>query len=318
MPNKLYVVNGSHPCAAVRRAMDLKGIDYKIVEFPPPFHVPLQRLRFGQRTVPGLKLESGEKLSGSSAIMRRLDELAPTPAMFGDARVQEAEAWGESVLQPIARRLLWRGFALNHGAMVGYQAGGKLPALPRPVVLALAPLITRIEARLNEVSDDAVRADLHALGDHLDKVDAWIASGVLGGDPPNAADLQIAAPVPRSPRRGARGDFPGGVAPRELRQHRRQPRRLILGLSSVGFRARADRCGRDADGRAPGRPRGRLQGRMPWLARRLLTARGRADRPARCARCRRPRPADRRTGLVLRGAVRTPRRCGWPFNPCGR
>lgn len=193
MPAKLYVVNGSHPCAAVRRALDLKGIDYKIVEFPPPFHVPLQQLRFGKRTVPGLKLENGEKLSGSTAIMHRLDELAPEPPMFGDPRIEAAEAWGESVVQPLARRLLWRGFALDHGAMAGYQAGGKLPPLPRPVVLALAPLVTRIEARMNQVSDDAVRADLHALPGHLDKVDAWIAEGVLGGETPNAADLQIAS-----------------------------------------------------------------------------------------------------------------------------
>jgi glutathione S-transferase len=191
MPAKLYAVHGSHPCAAVARALDLKGLAYRTVEIPPPFHVPLQRLRFGRRTVPGLTLEGGEKLSGSTAIMRRLDELAPEPPLFGDARVAEAEAWGESVIQPLARRLLWRGFALNHRAMHGYQEGGRLPPLPRPVVLALAPIVTRLEARMNAVSDAAVRADVRALPAHLDRVDAWIAEGVLGGATPNAADLQI-------------------------------------------------------------------------------------------------------------------------------
>ena len=34
-----------------------------------------------------------------------------------------------------------------------------------------------------------------ALPGHLDKIDAWIAEGVLGGDPPNRADLQIAPSV---------------------------------------------------------------------------------------------------------------------------
>ena len=193
MAAKLYAVHGSHPCDAVARAMDLKGIDYKVVEMPPPFHVPLQRLRFGKRTVPGLKLDGGEKISGSSAILRRLDVLAPDPPMFADARVAEAEAWGESVLQPLARQLLWRGFALNPRAMHGYQDGGKLPPLPMGVILAMAPLITRVEGRMNDVSDDATRAGLAALPGHLDHVDALIADGVIGGETPNAADLQIAS-----------------------------------------------------------------------------------------------------------------------------
>ena len=193
MPAKLYVVHGSHPCEAVKRALQLKGTDYKIVEIPPPFHVPLQRLRFGQRTVPGIRFEDGEKVIGSTAIMRRLDELAPEPKLFGDARVAEAEAWGESVLQPMARRLQWRAFKFDPGAMHGFQAGGTLPPLPEPVVRAMAPGILRAEFKMNEVSDGAVRADLAALPGHLDKADALIADGVIGGAVPNAADLQIAS-----------------------------------------------------------------------------------------------------------------------------
>jgi glutathione S-transferase len=77
--------------------------------------------------------------------------------------------------------------------MVGYQEGGKLPPLPTPVVLALAPLITRIERRANHADDGRLRADLAALPAYLDRIDAWIAEGVLGGEPPNAADLQIGA-----------------------------------------------------------------------------------------------------------------------------
>lgn len=193
MPAKLYAVHGSHPCEAVKRAMDLKGVAYEVVEFPPPFHVPFQKLRFGRRTVPGIRFEDGEKLSGSSPILRRLDELAPEPRMYPDERVADAEAWGEEVLQPMARRLLWRAFALNPSAMHGYQAGGKLPALPRPVVRVMAPFVTRAESRMNAVSDAAVRTDLQALGGHLAKVDALIAEGVIGGAVPNAADLQIAS-----------------------------------------------------------------------------------------------------------------------------
>ncbi len=38
-----------------------------------------------------------------------------------------------------------------------------------------------------------MRADLAALPGWLQRIDDWIAEGVLGADPPNAADLQIAA-----------------------------------------------------------------------------------------------------------------------------
>jgi len=193
MPAKLYVVHGSHPCEAVKRALELKGVAYKAVEIPPPFHVPLQQLRFGKRTVPGIRFEDGEKLIGSTAILRRLDELVPEPRMFGGPEVAEAEAWGESVMQPMARRLQWNAFRLAPDAMHGFQEGGKLPPLPKPVLRVMAPAVIRAEFRMNEVTDDAVRADLAALPGHLDHVDQLIADGVIGGAVPNAADLQIAS-----------------------------------------------------------------------------------------------------------------------------
>lgn len=193
MPAKLYQVHGSHPCAAVKRALELKGIEHKLVEFPPPFHMPIQRLRTGSRTVPSVKFSDGTVVSGSSAILRHLDTLVAEPRLFGDPRVEEAERWGESVLQGLGRSLLWPAFARSPESMVAYQQGGKLPPLPRPVVLALAPLITRIELKANRADDARVRADLAALPGHLEHVDALIGEGVIGGAVPNAADLQIAS-----------------------------------------------------------------------------------------------------------------------------
>jgi glutathione S-transferase len=196
MPAKLYVVHGSHPCATVQRALDLKAVPYEVVELLPPMHAALQRARFGSRTVPGLKLESGEKISGSRAIIRRLEELAPEPALFpadADARVAvgRAEEWGDEVWQPMARRLLWQTLTLHPQAMKSYQAGSRFP-LPAPAVRALAPTVNAVERRLNAADEGAVRADLRALPGHLDRIDGWIAEGVLVGESVNAADLQIA------------------------------------------------------------------------------------------------------------------------------
>jgi glutathione S-transferase len=196
MPAKLYVVHGSHPCATVQRALDMKAVPYTVVELLPPMHAALQRVRFGSRTVPGLTLESGEKISGSRAIIRRLEELAPEPSLFPadpDARaaVERAEGWGDEVWQPMARRLLWRTFTMRPQAMKSYQAGSRF-ALPAPAVRLLAPTVNAVERRLNAADVGAVRADLRALPGHLDRIDGWIADGVLGGETVNAADLQIA------------------------------------------------------------------------------------------------------------------------------
>ncbi|MDX6651050.1 MAG: glutathione S-transferase [Solirubrobacteraceae bacterium] len=195
MEGRLYVVHGSHPCETVKRAMELKGIPYKLVELPPPLHAPIQRLLFGERTVPALRL-NGEKLSGSRRILRRLEELRPDPPLFpadagARARQDEAESWGDEVFQPIARRLLWHAMRRNPGAMVSYSEHAKVP-LPARMIRMSAPLIARGAGRLNNVSDEAVRADYDALPGYLDKVDGWIEAGVLGGEQPNAADLQIA------------------------------------------------------------------------------------------------------------------------------
>src|SRR3954454_25190048 len=73
----LYVVPGSHPCAAAELALRRKGLAYRRVDLLPMWHVVHQTAVFGRRTVPGLKLPTGEKVVGSRAIMRVVDGLEP-------------------------------------------------------------------------------------------------------------------------------------------------------------------------------------------------------------------------------------------------
>jgi glutathione S-transferase len=195
----LYVVHGSHPCAAVEKAMTMKGLSYEITEWPPPLHAPIQMALFGARTVPGLKI-NGEKVSGSRAIMRRLEQLAPDPPLLpadsgARAKVEEAERWGDEVFQPVARELIWAGFTRHPAAMVSYSEHSRLPLPPLAIRLS-APLIARLGARLNRTSEDVARAALEALPAQLDRIDGWIADGTIG-DPqrPNAADLQLASTI---------------------------------------------------------------------------------------------------------------------------
>jgi glutathione S-transferase len=196
--NKLYVVAASHPCWAVKRALEMKDIAYKRVEWPVTMHVPLQRLRFSQGTVPGLILD-GEKVIGSRAIMHRLDEHRPEPALYpadpeARERIEEIDRWGEEVMQALARRLTWWTLRANPRASASYGEDSSLP-LPDFAAVGLTPLISRLEWRINDVSDEAVQQDLRELPGHLDRVDAWIADGAIATDPPNAPALQIASGV---------------------------------------------------------------------------------------------------------------------------
>jgi glutathione S-transferase len=196
---KLYVVHGSHPCAAVEKALSIKGLPYTVIEWPPPLQAPMQRAIFGRRTVPALRI-GNEKVQGSRAIMRRLDELVPEPPLLPTdpaerARVEEAERWGDVEFQPIGRELVWAGMANTPSAMVSYSEHSRLP-LPASAVRLSAPVIARLSARLNQTGDEVARRDLQALPHRLDKIDAWIADGTIGNpEHPNAADLQLASTI---------------------------------------------------------------------------------------------------------------------------
>jgi glutathione S-transferase len=78
--------------------------------------------------------------------------------------------------------------------MESYAGDAKLP-LPRALIRPAVPLTAKLMARRNHADDDKVKADLAALPAQLDHIDAWIADGVLGGEQPNAADLQIGSSI---------------------------------------------------------------------------------------------------------------------------
>ena len=199
MSLRLYVVHGSHPCAAVEKALELKGLEYRVWEWPPPMHAPMQKLLFGKRTVPALR-NGSEKISGSRAIMHRLDELAPEPPLYPidpdrRASVEAADRWGDEVLQPIAREVIWAGAVHRPDALVGYGEHSRLHT-PAAVVRMLAPGMARIGARINRTNDAIARQRLTELPGHLDRVDGWLADGTLGGaEHPNAADLQMLSTI---------------------------------------------------------------------------------------------------------------------------
>src|SRR6185503_21365147 len=67
--------------------------------------------------------------------------------------------------------------------------------LPIGVAARTVLPIAKRSAGYNHSTDDNVRADLAGLPDKVDRVDALLADGVIGGQQLNAADFQIATSV---------------------------------------------------------------------------------------------------------------------------
>jgi glutathione S-transferase len=199
MDAKLYVIPGSHPSRTVMRMLEIKGIPYKRVDLMPVISKGRLRMAgFPGITVPALKID-GRKVQGSREIARELDRVQPEPPLLPAdpdklAAVEQAEAWGDETLQPVSRRVLWNALRRDRAPLASYSEGARLGV---PIGLAVktgAPLVA-LAARLNEATDENVRADLAALPGMLQRIDDWIAEGVLGGEELNAADLQIATSV---------------------------------------------------------------------------------------------------------------------------
>lgn len=189
----LHVLPPSHPSRAAETAIRLKGLDFEKVDLMPGEHVATMQEIYGEgrHTVPGM-LVDGEPVHGSSAIFRRLDEIAPDPPLFPAEiadRVREAERWGDEELQQLGRNLGWGALHFRPEAM-GTTAGGE------PLDAAgtdFAIKYVRASWKYHGITAVQLAADLEGLPAKLDHVDQLVADGLIGGETPNAADLQIAS-----------------------------------------------------------------------------------------------------------------------------
>ena len=199
----LYWMAISHPTRAVRKMLDVKGVDYQLVEVRPfNQRLHLRAAGFRRGTVPALKLD-GRRVQGSLAISRALDERWPSPPLFpadpaARARVEAAERWGEHELQPIPRRLFRYALSRDPELRRFVVSAQGLPA-PALTAAAIAPVsfyyARTVEADGRRGSDANARADVAALPGMLDRIDGWLADGTLTVDPPNAASIQILSSV---------------------------------------------------------------------------------------------------------------------------
>lgn len=196
MNARLFTVPASHPSWTARLMLERKGIPYKRVDLVFGVHKPILRAAgFSGNTVPAVRLD-GRKVQGTRDIARELDRVVPEPPLFpadpdDRGKVEEAERWGDDVLQPVPRRLVWNMLKRGRAPVRSYLAGARL-GIPTSIAAATSAPIVAYAARYNQADDDHVLADLNALPGLIDHVDALIADGVIGGPEPNAADFQIA------------------------------------------------------------------------------------------------------------------------------
>lgn len=196
MNARLYVLPASHPAFTARLMLEHKGIDYRRTDLMPVISkLVLRAAGFPGVTVPALKLD-GRKVQGSREISRELERLVPEPPLYPAnpeqrTAVEEAERWGEEVLQPPMRQILWWTFKRDRSSMASYAEGAKL-GIPVSLAMKTAAPIIALSVRFNEANDDNVRRRLAELPEMLEKVDELIAAGTIGGEQPNAADFQIA------------------------------------------------------------------------------------------------------------------------------
>lgn len=196
MKATLFVMPGSHPSRSARMMLEAKGIPYRRLDLIPVLSKGILRAAgFPAATVPALRLD-GNRVQGSRAIARELDRLVPEPAFFPAdpghrARVEQAELWGDEVLQGIARRLIWNILSRDPRGRRSYLEGAKLGVPIGLAVKTAAPLVM-LSKRFSKADDEAVRGDLAGLPDVVDKVDELLETSVIGNYEQNVADYQIA------------------------------------------------------------------------------------------------------------------------------
>jgi glutathione S-transferase len=147
-------------------------------------------------TVPALAC-GDQRISTNYRIARFLDERHFEPPLFPADQgrrlaVEDAERWANDTLQMAARRIPLAWAARDPGGLGSATANGRMGHLlyRRELVRRLIiPMLGRAAFAVSPADEGDPLDELPAM---LDRIDAWIRDGVLGGDELNAADFMIA------------------------------------------------------------------------------------------------------------------------------
>jgi glutathione S-transferase len=194
---KLYGTPPSPPSHSARLMLEYKGIDHKVVWLLPGMWPALLRTRgFRGGTVPAMKVD-GRRIQGSTLISRALEEMKSEPPLFPSdpekrLEVEEAERWGDLVLQDVPRRIVrWLSVHRPETKVIIAEDVG-IP-FPRFAAWINTPAARHLANKVD--ADGQIQRAIGQVPEVLDHVDELISEGVIGGEEPNAADFQIASSV---------------------------------------------------------------------------------------------------------------------------
>ena len=117
---KLYQIPFSHNCVKVRKALDLKGLEYQTVDIHPILRIGLRRAT-GQALVPAL-VDGGHAVADSTAILLYLEDRYPDPPLLpidAEARAEclILERWADETFMALTRRLAYWNVTASPGAL---------------------------------------------------------------------------------------------------------------------------------------------------------------------------------------------------------
>ncbi|EHN08915.1 Glutathione S-transferase zeta class [Patulibacter medicamentivorans] len=194
----LHALPPSHPCLTVEAALRLKGLEFERIDLSMTARDRPEQVAAiygeGRHTVPGLLID-GEPVHGSRAILARIEALAPDvaplfPEPIADA-VREAERWGDDELQDLGRRLPWGALHFRPEALNSLVGGAPLD----PAGTDFAIKFAHVAWKYHGITAVRLHEDLAGLPAKIERIERFAQEGTIGGEQPNAADLQIGATI---------------------------------------------------------------------------------------------------------------------------
>jgi glutathione S-transferase len=176
-------------------ALKHKGLTYELVNLAMGKHQEEVERIYGEgrRTVPGMTIGE-ETVHGSTAILWKLEQDFPEHPLYPEAirdEVREAELWADGDLQDLGRRLPWSALHFRPESMGSF---GGAEALDPPGTDYAIKFI-RATWKYHGISAVRMAEDLAELPGMIERIDQYAESGLIDGEQPTAADLQIGATV---------------------------------------------------------------------------------------------------------------------------
>lgn len=194
MDIELFRFTGSNACLTVERMLEHVGVEPRMHEVRPIFHVlTLRRNGFDKRTVPAAFID-GDRVQGSRAICRRVADGLPDSGLLpADPDLREqvlaAEAKGEQ-LQNVVRRIFYV-LAQRDREVAMPIVDGSFASWPRWSRKAFLRVLVPLASSGHAAKSSRIDGYLERAAGLLDEFDALVEAGVLGTDRPTIADFQI-------------------------------------------------------------------------------------------------------------------------------